>query len=131
MGSIPPLLGKLADIRMSSQYGAVYAMSDTGTNLGYFLGIISFIGQSIFLWRGSGRMVDPLGKKKNRDYSEDIVSESYEVYMWIIQILQLNRQSFFDNVKDQNLAWFIILFFSSIFVPFRQHHHWYRGQCYW
>ena len=40
MGSIPPLLGKLADIRMSSQYGAVYAMSDTGTNLGYFLGKI-------------------------------------------------------------------------------------------
>ena len=48
MGSIPPLLGKLADIRMSSQYGAVYAMSDTGTNLGYFLGKISFTGQSIF-----------------------------------------------------------------------------------
>ena len=38
MGSIPPLLGHLADIRVNSQYGAVFALSDTGTNLGYFLG---------------------------------------------------------------------------------------------
>lgn len=38
MGSIPPLLGHLADIRVNSLYGAVFALSDTGTNLGYFLG---------------------------------------------------------------------------------------------
>ena len=43
LGSIPPLLGHLADIRVNSQYGAVFALSDTGTNLGYFLGTLSLL----------------------------------------------------------------------------------------
>ena len=63
MGSIPPLLGKLADIRMSSQYGAVYAMSDTGTNLGYFLGKIPFIDHLL----------------ENDHYFLDVVSKNYKV----------------------------------------------------
>ena len=38
MGSVPALLGFLADVRVNSRYGAVFALSDTGTNTGYFLG---------------------------------------------------------------------------------------------
>lgn len=62
MGSIPALLGYLADIRANSKYGAVFALSDTGTNLGYFLGstvtgVLVSKFKYIYVFAGSGAFV--------------------------------------------------------------------------